>query len=73
MNPSFQPGQAPNNNPNRPSQSGSPFLQPQYQNQGFMSPQGNSFGSNRGVYASTIQTSTSSSNLSKGGFGLGKL
>lgn len=51
-----------------------PYVPPQFINQGYLSPQGGSFNANRGVYASTIQASTSSSNLSKpGGFGLGKL
>lgn len=45
---------------------------PQFSNQGFLSPQGGTFSSNRGVYASTIQASTSS-NFSSTGFGLGKL
>lgn len=76
MYPYNQPNQ-PNNNQNnqlnsntRP-QGSNPFLQPQYANQGFLSPQG-AMG-NRNVYASTIQASTSSSNLKGAGFGLSRL
>jgi hypothetical protein len=68
-----------NNNPNpnnnfKPQNNPYPFTQPQFANQGFLSPQGGSFAPNRNVYASTIQASTSSNNLSRpAGMGLGKL
>jgi hypothetical protein len=58
-----------NGNSFKPPPSFNPFQQPQTANQGFLSPQAGS----SNVYASTIHASTSSSNLSKGGFGLGKL
>lgn len=76
QNNQYNPNTNTNNNTNlpRPQQNPNPFSQPQFANQGFLSPQAGSFNANRGVYASTIQASTSSSNLSKpGGFGLGKL
>ena len=79
MQPSNQHNQygLPYNHSNQPQNhtpSYNPYSQPQYAHQGFLSPQGGSAALNRNMYASTIQTSTSSSGLSKpGGFGLGKL
>jgi hypothetical protein len=56
-----------------PNQTKSPNVNqlppPQFSNQGFLSPQAGWFNMNRNVYASTIHASTSSSNLSKPGFG----
>ena len=62
-----------NPNPNRPSQNFNSLQAPQFSNQPFMSPQGSAFTANRNVYASTIHASTSSSNISRPSFGLGKL
>jgi hypothetical protein len=62
-----------NQNPNRPSQNFNSLQAPQFSNQPFLSPQGSAFTANKNVYASTIHTSTSSSNLSRPSFGLGKL
>jgi hypothetical protein len=81
MYPTFQPNPPnqgtyinANNNPNKPQQGLNSFQQPQFANQGFIGSQGASSANNRGVYASTIHASTSSSNLSKGGgFGLSRL
>jgi hypothetical protein len=64
----------PNTNTSKSPQSYNPFSHHLHSNQGFLSPQGGSFSSKQSVYASTIQPSTSSSNLTgQGGFGLGKL
>lgn len=65
----YQPGQPSGNPHNKPPSSNQSYQPPSF-NQGFLSPQG--LANNKNVYASTIQASTSSSNL-KGGFGLGKL
>lgn len=62
-----------NLNPNRPSQNFNSMQAPQFSNQPFLSPQGSPFTANRNVYASTIHAFTSSSNLSRPSFGLGKL
>lgn len=71
---SLNPNPNTNNNFLKPQNNSIPFSQPQFAQQGFLSPQGAGFNGNRNVYASTIQASTSSSNLSRpGGFGLGKL
>ena len=66
-------GVSSNPNPTRPPQNFNSLQVPQFSNQPFLSPQGSTFNANRNVYASTIHTSTSSSNLSRPSFGLGKL
>ncbi len=57
----------------KPPQNFNSLQAPQFSNQGFSSTQNPAFSANRNVYASTIHASTSSSNLSKPSFGLGKL
>lgn len=66
----YQPGQQTSGNPNNKPPSSNHAYQPPSFNQGFLSPQGSM--NNKNVYASTIQTSTSTTNL-KNGFGLGML
>lgn len=63
-----------NNNQAKSPQTFAPFIQPpQFINQPFLSPQGQSFNPNRNVYASTIQPSTSSSSHKEAFSGLSKL
>lgn len=71
--PNNQQNNVPTNNP-KPHPNSYPFIQQQFVPQGFSNPQVATFAQNRNVYASTIQTSTSSNNLNRpAGMGLGKL